>query len=202
MEHTAPIVVPASQAANSARSAGKNCKGDCMSQLLHAFSGQIKNVLGQLNLQRCKCEACFQTAVVDSVAGVREIPQSKRNRKVGFFGFRPKCSDLMYEQDGSRNRLLIECKLIRKDNVYDIRNGLLQLIEYMKLDEQDDRDKSGCLLVLDKRNEATSFKNKLNMWLINNLAHLYRNFALVHIRRKAYSWTCEVIEPAFEETNR
>lgn len=178
-----------------------------MTPLLSAFVDQLEGVLDRLNFQDFNCEGCFSTAVSHHVTGVRILSQPKSaDRKIGFFGFRPKCADLVYEQQGTQegvqNRLLIESKLLRKDNVYDIRNGLLQLIEYMKLAGPDDIDKCGCLLVLDRRDAPASFENELNRWLIDNLAHLYKNIAVIHIMPKDNSWGYEIIEPTSRVANQ
>ena len=90
----------------------------------------------------------FREIILDKIAK-SSVPQKMEEE--GFFGFKPKHSDVESSIDG--NNVLIECKVINNDNICEVRNGLGQLIEYLK----EGKWRAGVLAVFDKRQSATKF---------------------------------------------
>lgn len=128
----------------------------------------IQESLSEMNnaFSACNCEKClrdnFRECVLDKIEAFENIaiPQSMRTR--GFFNYMAKHSDIEFKFN--KNNVLVECKFIKGNNGYEIRNGIGQLIEYLLEGEWN----VGILLCFDK----TGYKelNDRDKWFIKKFS--------------------------------
>jgi len=87
----------------------------------------------------------------------------------GFFGYRHKSSDIAFTLD--EKNCLIECKVLKDKKEYEVRNGLIQLVE----NAQDEKWKEAILLVFDQRVEKFNFfddENEKTVKFVDNVQML------------------------------
>lgn len=167
-----------------------------MSLIVSDFIAKLNSALKSTHMVKafsgCHCEKCFQKSLRDLLGASLTSPRVL-NESVGFFGYKPKRSDLVYNAADGR-RLLVECKLLTASNGCEVRNAFLQLLEYMYLGQYSE----GIVLVYDIRVSQDSLKGELNQWLVERMSSFNiggANYALslVHIFKRNGAFETEVL---------
>ncbi len=108
------------------------------------------------------CERCLTTrfgeamnaALADNVK-IMPWGKSRPRLKRGFFGYQPRPDDLQLQY--REQRILLECKLLKHKEKYDLRNAFSQLMEYLLTDSW----KEGYVVIFDTRKNLDRAKGAL-----------------------------------------
>lgn len=139
-----------------------------MVNLVDRFVSELKKI-NVSAISGCRCEKCFQGAIWSELGNFITKP-SYRSRS-GFFGYHPRKSDLVFST--GEEHLLVECKMLAGNNGCDVRNALLQLLEYMISGDQEESSlatyNQGCVLYFDKCNCDDDQLSQNDKWLVEKM---------------------------------
>lgn len=137
-------------------------------KVLGGLPGEIKcqlcNDIRSRIGEKCMCKKLI--TYLKSCNEIRADNISERKYKTdGFFGYRHEESDIGIECVGIKEKLLIECKVLKDKMEYEVRNGLFQLLENLLNENWSE----GVLLVFDQRKKFNSLfrgKGSKEYWLL------------------------------------
>ena len=102
----------------------------------------------------------FREDVLAKICGV-DIKKCLRSERTGFFGYHCGSPDILVRYKGQS--ILIECKMLRPDKEFEIRNSFGQIIEYsLNFDCQE-----ACILIFDVREKCSNLFSENSQWRLN-----------------------------------
>ena len=144
---------------------------DFLTELKRHFNESQQEFSGLKNgFKKQVCERCltniFQEEVLDKAVAFSSVSKPNGRNSLGFFGFKPRPDDLEVEFEGKK--VLIECKKMSKDSLWEIRNSFGQTLEYLLQGKWEE----GCIIIFDLRDESNdlfddSDAGKINKWFVN-----------------------------------